>query len=501
MTKKIYNDLNKVKKEIKKLLGTYSKSKALQEYFTSKFEAFVYGNLILSFFKNLKKENIVELNLKKGQIEKIRKKYKNPIKESRFAISLKHSKVSKKYYGEFKSRVKKDFLGYEQIFIKIEEMIDIKKLEDFFVQTKKEFLAYGKPENDSNSFLATKTVELYLQKNKKFPDNNDLNKLMRVIINDGIPKFSKEVKKNLNKTSKEMLEYQRNYQKGFEKRLYARWKIPIDLLECLIKISLESGEKQKHKLATITDKTNNYRIKALIKIHARAIHISNEILVLLKAGYADGANARWRSLHELAVISLFLSRNSNEVSKRYLEHEIIKKYKQTDDYRKYYKRLGCAPIERKEFNAIKRERERLCKKYCSDHFQDDYGWIPKNILSNRNFRTLEQHVKLDWLHPFYSLSCDSVHGGSKGFYRLSLMDEWQDRILLVGASNYGLADPIQNTAISLLHTNVSLLRIQPSFENIIVIQVINSYVQDIGPEAVRVQKQIEKDEKKRVSYL
>jgi hypothetical protein len=41
------------------------------------------------------------------------------------------------------------------------------------------------------------------------------------------------------------------------------------------------------------------------------LQIFNEILVLLKSGYADGANSRWRSLHELAVISFFLLDNNN----------------------------------------------------------------------------------------------------------------------------------------------------------------------------------------------
>ena len=100
------------------------------------------------------------------------------------------------------------------------------------------------------------------------------------------------------------------------------------------------------------------------------------------------------------------------------------------------------------------------------------------------------------MHPFYNLSCDSIHGGSKGFYRLGLIDKSQNKILLAGASNYGLADPLQNTAISTLHVNVSLLTIEPDFESILQLQIMNSYIQEIKSESGRIQKQIEEDEGK-----
>lgn len=155
--------------------------------------------------------------------------------------------------------------------------------------------------------------------------------------------------------------------------------------------------------------------------------------------------------------------------------------------------MGYLPIERKEFNKIKREKEKICRIY-TDNFQDEYGWIPRSILADRNFKALEEKVKLESLRPFYNLACDAVHGGPKGFYRLGLMDIYQRKILLVGASNYGLADPIQNTAISLLQVTICLLNLEPDFEGIIQMYVMGNYVNKIGEKAVNIQKKIEKDE-------
>lgn len=120
-------------------------------------------------------------------------------------------------------------------------------------------------------------------------------------------------------------------------------------------------------------------------------------------------------------------------------------------------------------------------------------------MKNRNFKALEKLVELDKLRPFYNFSSNSVHGGAKGFYRLGLMDYSQDKILLAGASNYGLADPLQNTAISLLHINICLLNLKPDFETIMLMQVMNSYIGEIGIKAVSIQKQIEKDETSKFS--
>jgi hypothetical protein len=74
------------------------------------------------------------------------------------------------------------------------------------------------------------------------------------------------------------------------------------------------------------------------------------------------------------------------------------------------------------------------------------------------------------------------------------MEKWQDKLHLVGPSNYGLADPIQNTAISLLHVTVCLLCIEPDFEGIMQLLVMDNYVNEIGPKAVKIQQTIEKEE-------
>jgi hypothetical protein len=96
------------------------------------------------------------------------------------------------------------------------------------------------------------------------------------------------------------------------------------------------------------------------------------------------------------------------------------------------------------------------------------------------------------MRPFYKLSSGAVHGGSQGFFRLGLNDEYQDKVLLVGPSIFGLADPLQNTAISLNQVTCSILGLKTDYENIILAKVIDSYVKQILSEVLKVHNAMKK---------
>lgn len=262
-------------------------------------------------------------------------------------------------------------------------------------------------------------------------------------------------------------------------------------MECLIKVSFDSGKRHKDKQANATNEVN-FKLDALVQIHARALHISNEILVLLKAGYPDGANARWRSLHELAVISIFLKKHDEEVSKRYLEYRVINVFKDAQEYQEYYKKLGYNPMKTSDLGIIKKEKERLCKKYGND-FYKNYGWIPSAIFKVRNFKDFEMKVgDMDAWRPFYNRSSASIHGNPRGFHRLGLKDEQQYKVLLTGPSDRGLDNPLQTTAISLMHISISLLNLKPDFECLRDMHVIKGLSGKINIKSFEIQDSMEK---------
>jgi hypothetical protein len=52
----------------------------------------------------------------------------------------------------------------------------------------------------------------------------------------------------------------------------------------------------------------------------------------LLAGYASGAHARWRTLHEIAVVALFIAQEDNSTAERYVHHRFVKSYEDAVEY-------------------------------------------------------------------------------------------------------------------------------------------------------------------------
>lgn len=497
MKHSFFREFEKVFTEFKDFLNNYRRSDILQNYLFGAYKSFIYSELIRNFFSNLTQKNVVDSKLPKGKIGIINKRYRDVKRDINVGLKLFQTgkRIDEKYYRNFKLRIKEDFPEFLLIINEIEKLIDYKRISSFLREKRKELKRTGKKscDTDITTTFTTKVLEVFVVEKKYFPYGEKLSRLTESLVRKVIPIFSDGTIQILKKNSRKMLEEQRRDINAFEKRVYERWQEPIDLLECLIRIALESGEAFSKRLSKNPDYKNlSPKAAALINIHGRALQMANEILTPLKSGYADGASARWRSLHELAVISFFLQAAPDEVSNRYLEHDIIKRCKDAKDYKIYYRKLGYTPLGRRAFGTLSKLKNHLCKKY-DDGFESDYGWIPKSIMKDRNFRKLEEHVKLDSMHPFYNLSTHAVHGGARGLYRLGLMEHRQNESLLTGPSNYGLADPFQNTAMSLAQVTVCLLNLNADFEGVIQMQIMLRYVTEIANKAVKIQKDMERE--------
>jgi len=450
------------------------------------------------FFLKLTTSQLKSYNLSSDYIAKIHRKYKKIRKNVKSTISNPFGRllIDPASYDDFKCDVKRDFPEVFELILKIEEEIDIEELKKYLENKAAEIKKTGKSRDDFNSSLITAAFESFVELRGYFPERN-LDQLFEAITK-ALPEISEKIAERVKQSIDRPLKDRGQLFQELEARRYARWREPLDLFESLIGISLEVGEQHYNKLKQSVPNSNKAKFTALVQIHARACLISNEILELLKAGYPDGAFARCRTMIELAVVAFFLKDNEDPVSQRYLEHEIVLRYKQAKEFQDAHLKLGYPPIDEKVLEKLKNEQDRLCKKY-DDDFKKDWGWIPSNILANKNFRALEEAVNLDHLQPFFRLSSAAVHGLSRGFYSLGLTADSQDKILLAGPSNYGLADPLQNAAISLLQVTVCLLTLEPDFESLMKSLVMDSFVKQMIVKAVDIQKTIEKEEAEEAS--
>ena len=324
---------------------------------------------------------------------------------------------------------------------------------------------------------------------KSLPDDlvNDLEKFTTDYL-DNLPETFKAISEeisivllnSLERKSNKMLKARRKDFSRFESHLRKSWKKAFDLFEMLIAIALEVGEDYNCEFRGMASEKDDLVFEVLTRLHARACQIASEIMVLLQSGYADGAHARWRSLHEVVVVGLLISSHDNTLAEKYLLYDTIESYKASLIYQEHCEKLGYDPLTDDELNELKQEYDLLINRFGTI-FKKEYGWAYPTIDSkNPTFRDIEKAVGLKHLRPYYKMACHNVHANPRGiFFKLGLYPDSGD-ILLAGPSNIGLADPAHSAALSLAQITISLLTHNPNLDRLVICQIIFKLQDEIG---------------------
>jgi hypothetical protein len=286
---------------------------------------------------------------------------------------------------------------------------------------------------------------------------------------------------------------QRQQSAGFSKRLHERWKAPIEGLKMLLTISREFGARMNEEIRASKElRSRKHLVEVLTRSHARACQITEEVICLLNSGFADGAMARWRTLHEIAVVASFVGAHGEDLAERYLLHQNVESKRAADDYEKFRVRLGRKPLDAEEIKKLEGAFAALGRRYGSE-FLTPHGWAAHHLqIRKPTFRHIEQAAKIDHLRPYYRMASHPVHASSKGvFFQLGLLRESQ--ILLSGPSNAGLVDPGHSTAISLAQIAAALGDLQPTLDNIVALKMILQLVDEIGEAFAKAQTKLEND--------
>jgi hypothetical protein len=267
--------------------------------------------------------------------------------------------------------------------------------------------------------------------------------------------------------SDELLGGDREFREGFEARLRDRWGQALQLAEVLRLVALEAGMSfhQRHQPAS-----GDWVYAALVRLHARGCLIGSEIVTLLRSGHASGAHARWRALHELAVVAFFLKKHGQEVARQYLLHDAVASYRALADYQRFARELNYEPFSEAEMLEIRRRRDELCKAF-GHKYGEDYGWAAQTFGFAPNFRQIEDDVDLAKWRPYYRWASHSIHAGPKALrFDLGMLDP--DALMLAGPSNAGLADPGHSMCISLGQITTALLSLRPDLGDVVVMQFL-----------------------------
>jgi hypothetical protein len=304
----------------------------------------------------------------------------------------------------------------------------------------------------------------------------------------------------LHRRAPSMISEHRKVRKGFESRLAHRRKAAFALFEMILVSAVESVQEFDQKNRGEAKANNDRTFEALLLLSIRACRTASEILALLRAGHADGALARWRTMYELAVIAFFVSRNKQDTAERYLMHRFIEKYEAAKEYQLHCFKLNQEPLSAEEVGRLTAFRDCLLDKY-GQRFSGRYGWAHAAVLeADSQFRekdqvtfgNLERSCDLKHFRPYYRFACQKVHAGAQGDYESLGVIDGSD-VQLIGASNTGFADPGQNTCISLVQVVTSLLAHKPDPLNLIAAQALRLLSGEACGEFLRIQKKIEEE--------
>lgn len=282
---------------------------------------------------------------------------------------------------------------------------------------------------------------------------------------------------------------------GFRTRLESRWGKPLGQLRMLLTMAREWGQ-WTYTRQNSSKSTGKMVLKDILtRQHVRACQVADEILCLLENGFADGAMARWRTLHEIAVVAAVISRHGEDIAKRYLAHQAIESKRAMNKYLDCCQQLGYKPVSARTVKKVEKAYDAAIVKY-GEAFKSDYGWAAEYLKKKRpTFADLEAEAGRAEMRSYYQMGNDNVHAGIKSMYvRLGLVGNYDG--LLAGRSNGGLMEPGQNTAYTLMQISITACSSEPNLDDLVVADMMRMLRDEIPRSFYAADKQLRKDDRK-----
>jgi hypothetical protein len=283
---------------------------------------------------------------------------------------------------------------------------------------------------------------------------------------------------------------------GFQRRLQQRWGAPLQLLAVQLGLSIQFGADLNQWVGFRLSEGSSSLVECVLRLHARACQIAGEVEALLRAGFADGALSRWRTLHEISVVAIFLQERGEDVAQRYLDHLAIDSLDLARKCASVNETLGPRPFSLKELQDLEARAAALKLKHGKD-FGHEYGWAASALnIPSPNFTQIEKAVSLERYRPYYKLASGTIHAGPKGaFWKLGHIAEAPPG-LLAGPSNAGLEEAGRLTAHSLGLIGVTAAIVTASIDATVWARVICELSEDVEAAFISASAKLLNDERR-----
>lgn len=332
-------------------------------------------------------------------------------------------------------------------------------------------------------------------------DNRELERIAKKLtdsLQDIIPKLAST-------TAQRMLQvYERRWREqryvelrkmdGFKLRLEDRWGEGLDHLRLLLDIAHDVGTEYHDALLASRARKNRHLRIALSQLHIRACQVSHEIIVLLENGFADGAMARWRTLHEIATVALVIDDGGDTVAKRYLAYDVVEAKKALDQYIIDHKAFGYAAPSALQIKRTNAAYEAALKEF-GEAFGKSYGWAAEYLnLKSPRFVDIQKAAGRAMMQSHYKMASYNVHASPRALsFRLGSVND--PTRLTAGSTNGGLQEPGHNLAFSLVQITSLLCSRQPELDDLVTMETLVRLRDRAAEALIRIGKALSREDR------
>lgn len=242
------------------------------------------------------------------------------------------------------------------------------------------------------------------------------------------------------------------------------WGEPLQRLDQLLSLAEEFGLIHVRRLEAARGALPiDHRV--LLGLHSRGVQVAEETLALLRCGFAAGAEARWRTLHEIAVVASFIAQRGAATAERYVLHDSVQLKIAMEQEQRHHEALGLDPYTPEEIDEIQRKVADLEQRFGPVYLRD-WGWAAADFgrTSKNNpptFLDIEASLNFSHFRPAYRSASQAIHAGPSGFIDHPGRREGWTPALLTGPTEFGLGEPGSRTAKSIWILSRALMELQP----------------------------------------
>jgi len=282
---------------------------------------------------------------------------------------------------------------------------------------------------------------------------------------------------------------------SFRENMEARWGVGLSYLRMLLECCRELGAETNKRHNKSKSRRHRFRRWVLVRLHARACQITDEIICLMENGFANGAMARWRTLHEISVVSMLIRDGDEDLAERYIVHNEIEVKRHADEFDATQAVLGYDKISDRQRQHIDAEYAAAIERYGGS-FATPYGWAAKYLsLKKPTFKDLQLKSNSSSKNTYYKMASLDVHATARGlFFSLNVISE---NLLLSGRSNAGLMEPGISAAGSLLIVMHALSGNTTNLDRLVEIHSLLRIREAIETALSRADRKLRKDERGR----